>query len=221
MQTKAFKFSIKDVSPSGTIEGYASVFGNTDLGGDVVVAGAFSKAIADGTTEVPILWGHSMHELIGVNRHMEEDHKGLFVKGELNLDVARAREVHSLARQGAVKGLSIGYMPVKWEWQKGAEQEDSVRLLKEVKLFEYSLTPVPLNPMASISGVKNYESLLMDLKEGRTISRATRDRLQRVYEEISALLTADEAEEAAGMQDEPQEALIEQLKSLTKELTWN
>ena len=216
MYTKGFEFKVDRIGDKGEIEGYASVFGNVDLGGDIVVAGAFNKTISDGNISCPILWGHSMQELIGVNKEMREDDRGLYVKGEINLDVSRGREVHSLAKQGAVKGLSIGYQAVKWEHEK-TKAGDYIRHLKEVKLYEYSLTPVPMNPDAQITRVKNWDVFLEELKVGRTISRATRERLERIYTEISSLLEAD-AEEADTEQDEPRKALVEQLESIKGDL---
>jgi hypothetical protein len=138
------------------------------------------------------------------------------VKGELNLEVSRGREVYSLAKQGAVTGLSIGYQAVKYELREDAGQMWPTRLLKEVKLFEYSLTPVPMNEEARITRVKDFDGFIRDLKEGRTISKATRERLQRMADEITSLLAADDlAAEADNEQGEPQkQALIEQLNSL-------
>ncbi len=214
MQSKGFSFEVKQVGERGEIEGYASVFNNIDLGGDIVMPGAFSKTISDGRVGVPILWGHSMQELIGVNKEMREDSTGLYVKGELNLEVSRGREVYSLAKQGAVTGLSIGYQAVKYELREDDGKMWPTRLLKEVKLFEYSLTPVPMNEEARITRVKDFDGFIRDLKEGRTISKATRERLQRMADEITSLLAADEAE-ADNEQGEPQkQALIEQLTNL-------
>ena len=45
----------------GTVTGFASVFGNRDLGGDVVVEGAFKKTLAQYGLPA-ILWNHKMDE---------------------------------------------------------------------------------------------------------------------------------------------------------------
>lgn len=225
MQVKGLKFEIKAVNDRGEIEGYASTFGNEDLGGDIVEKGAFRKTISDGNIALPILWGHDMRELVGVNKEMREDDVGLWVKGEINLEVSRGREAHSLAKQGAVRGLSIGYEPVKWEYVKQGEF-NYVRLLKEVKLYEYSLTPIPMNPLATIESVKTFDGLLAELKAGRTISAATRSRLERIVEEVSALLSSDadeqtEDEAAKSARRAAEKALVEQLKSIQELSRWN
>ncbi len=64
MKYKDIKLQIKNVTDQGQFEGYASTFGNEDLGGDIVAQGAFSKTINENKS-VPILWGHSTREVIG------------------------------------------------------------------------------------------------------------------------------------------------------------
>ena len=164
-----------------------------------------------------------MREVIGVTTEMREDEKGLFVRGELLLgEVARAKEVHALARKGAVKGLSIGYDAVKIDYAKDGDRY--IRYLKELKLYEYSFTPIPMNSLATVSDIKTFDSLLAEIKAGRVISAANRSRLERIVEEVSALLAADDqeaAEEAAKTQGEPPKALVEQLKSIMELSKWN
>ena len=40
-----------EVAEDGTFKGYAAVFGNKDLGGDVCVKGCFAKSLADHTAK--------------------------------------------------------------------------------------------------------------------------------------------------------------------------
>jgi len=147
MDNKDFKLEIKTIDDTGIFEGHAAVFGNKDLVDDVIVPGAFKKTLGE-HSELPILWQHDTREPIGVTLEAAEDQKGLRVKGQLNLDVARGREAYSLLKQGAIKGLSIGYNVVKEAWQ------DSVRQIKEVRLWEWSLVTFPANPLAQVEAVK-------------------------------------------------------------------
>src|SRR5205823_3385408 len=121
---------------AGQFSGYAAVFGNVDLGNDVIEPGAFRKSIQD-RPSVPILWQHNPDEPIGISRYMTEDGRGLKVEGQLAMEVQRAREVHSLMKMGAIKGLSIGYSAVKKTF-KG-----NVRHLQEVALGEFSPCTFP------------------------------------------------------------------------------
>jgi len=147
VDNKDFNLKIKAIDDSGIFEGHAAVFGNKDLVDDVIVPGAFKKTLSE-HSELPILWQHDTREPIGVTLEAAEDQKGLRVKGQLNLDVARGREAYSLLKQGAIKGLSIGYNVVKEAWQ------DSVRQIKEVRLWEWSLVTFPANPLAQVEAVK-------------------------------------------------------------------
>src|ERR1051326_3759809 len=67
-------------------EGYGSVFGNKDLGGDVVVQGAFAKSLAaheDAGTMPQMFWMHDPSRVPGKWLKMAEDDHGLFVHGQL------------------------------------------------------------------------------------------------------------------------------------------
>jgi uncharacterized protein len=63
--------------------------------------------------------------------------------------VQRGREVFSLLKQKAIRGLSIGYKSLKDDTRNG------VRYLQQIKLFEISLTPFPMNEMATVTSVKS------------------------------------------------------------------
>jgi len=159
MKHKDVKIEIKSVDDAGSFTGYAAVFGNVDLGGDVIAPGAFTKTISEKTNH-PVLWSHRMGEPIGVNRSYKEDDHGLLVEGQLVLDVQRAREVHALMKAGAVTGMSIGYDTVTDEYNR----DTKIRTLKELKLWEYSFTPFPMNPEAQVVGVKSVDDMLTQLE---------------------------------------------------------
>lgn len=136
----------------GVIEGYGSVFGNTDSYGDIVAPGAFSRTLASAekSGQMPaMLWQHNPDEPIGVWTSMKEDKRGLFVTGQL-ADTQRGREALTLTKMGALTGLSIGYSTVKFEY----DQAKDVRTLTDVDLWEVSPVTFPANDKARISAVK-------------------------------------------------------------------
>ncbi|HGU6173200.1 TPA: HK97 family phage prohead protease [Escherichia coli] len=147
MEQKGFKFDVKSIDEQGIFEGYAAVFGNVDLGGDIIEPGAFKKTLQE-NPRMPILWQHNPAEPIGVTLEAYEDGRGLKVKGQLNLETTRGREAYALLKQGALKGLSIGYDSVKEAW------EGTKRILKEIRLWEWSLVTFPMNPLAQVAEVK-------------------------------------------------------------------
>src|SRR5690606_5865779 len=98
------------------IEGYASLFGIADQGGDVIAAGAYAGSlarIAARGDRVRMLWQHDPAHPIGVWEEIREDSRGLWVRGRLLPEVARAREAAALVAAGAIDGLSIGYRTLR------------------------------------------------------------------------------------------------------------
>lgn len=133
-------------------EGHGSVFGNVDLGGDIVMPGAFKRSLAthkkNGTLP-QMFWMHRPDQVPGRWIEMEEDAKGLYVRGEL-ADTQLGNELHTLLKMKAVRGQSIGYQTIESDWTK-----DGNRLLKEIDLWEVSLVSLAMNPLAQIEAVKS------------------------------------------------------------------
>jgi uncharacterized protein len=148
MQNKSFKLELKSLSEQGTFTGMASVFGVTDLGGDVVEPGAFSRTLQHKGGEVPILFSHDTRQPIGLGR-VKETRSGLEISGELVLQSAKAMEAYHLMKKGVLKGLSIGYDSIRDTVSNG------VRHLHELKLFEVSLVVFPMNESALVTAVKS------------------------------------------------------------------
>lgn len=152
MKTKDFALQVKDLSEDGTFEGYGSIFGNVDKGGERVLPGAFAASLAKHRregTKVKMLWQHNPNEPIGVWEDLAEDGKGLRGRGRLVLDVQRAREVHALAKADAIGGLSIGYREIK------TSPNGNVLDLHELDLYEISPVSFPMNGRARIDAVKS------------------------------------------------------------------
>jgi uncharacterized protein len=139
------------VSADGTFEGYASLFGVVDLGRDRVVAGAFRDCLARKPPRaVKLLWQHDPLHPLGLWEEISEDSRGLRVRGQLNLAVAKAREVHALMRSGAVDGLSIGFRTER----SRKDASTGVRNLEKLDLWEVSIVTFPMLPGARVSAVK-------------------------------------------------------------------
>jgi len=151
------------------IEGYASVFGVADKSGDVVMPGAYAvalKALRRRGDKVRMLWQHDPGAPIGIWDEVFEDAHGLFVRGRLLPDVARAREAQALLEAGAVDGLSIGYRTVRAEALPGGG-----RRLIELDLWEVSLVTFPMQIEARID---RKSALLAELGALRAQVRAAR-----------------------------------------------
>lgn len=160
---------IKMVGDSGQFEGYASVWDSVDSYGDTVQRGAFKKTLAsfDERGRKPkMLYGHSMNAVIGKWLKMQEDDKGLFVRGELTPGHRMADDVHASLKHGALDGLSIGFID-----RNSEELEDGGRLLKEIELHEISVVSMPAEERALITSVKSRLAMLDGLKDAERVLR--------------------------------------------------
>ena len=154
MERKAFKFELKEIQDDGTFTGYAAVFGNVDNGKDIIQKGAFTRTLLAKKT-FPLFWQHNGMKIPVGDVTAEQDEFGLKVDGLLYINdfegkpLEDPRQLHMSLKRRSVKGMSIGYDPVVREFQ------EEVRILKEVKLYEVSLTPWPMNDLAQVTDVKS------------------------------------------------------------------
>ena len=159
------------------IEGYASLFGDQDRGGDIVMPGAYAKSLQKLVAEgrpVRMLWQHDPAQPIGVWDTVHEDDRGLYVKGRLLEDVARAREAAALIAAGAIDGLSIGYRTVR-----ASKDDKGRRLLQELELWEVSLVTFPMLPSARVDA-KGESPEADTLRELAEAFRAARRELAQI-----------------------------------------
>ena len=159
---RKFGLVLDEVEADGVFSGYASLFGRVDLGKDVVEKGAFAASLkARGAAGIRMLFQHDPAEPIGVWSEIREDARGLFVRGRLTKDVARAREVLSLMRGGALDGLSIGFRAVRAK----SDPRSGVRRIMEADLWEISVVTFPMLPDARIDTVKGRRRRLPTMRE--------------------------------------------------------
>lgn len=138
---------LKAVEGGWQFSGHAAVFGNVDAQGDVILRTAFDKTLTTDRHR-PLLWQHDMREPIGVEQSLAVDEKGLFGTWKL-IDTARGTDAYKLLKAGAVKSMSIGYIPVEAEYD-----DQGFRILKEIDLFENSVVSMPANSLATVTSVK-------------------------------------------------------------------
>lgn len=139
------------IDAHGTVEGYASLFGEIDQARDMVMRGAFADTLTRrGVRRIPMLFQHDPSEPVGIWLELREDHRGLFARGRLIPEVARGRELMSLLRAGAIDGLSIGFRVAKAR----IDPRTRVRRLHAVDLWEISIVTFPLLSGARVHAVK-------------------------------------------------------------------
>jgi uncharacterized protein len=215
--TAPFKFT-KGIDDEGNFSGYASIFGNVDLGGDIVERGAFARAdmMLNKDGKIRIAYHHNLRQIIGL-ASVEQDDVGLKFDGQLLLGLAAAREAHILMKANAIEEMSIGYDSLEDEMKNSG-----VRSLKRLKLYEISPVTFAMNPLARIDRVKQctdiraFENLLRDEcgfsnSQAKLLASGGWKALQQARDE-----TGDEEQAAAKTIDGLNSFLIDFTKSITK-----
>lgn len=155
MKHKRASFVADEVKDDGTFTGYASIFGNVDLGREVVTRGAFTDSLAiikASGDPLPMLWQHNETQPIGGFNDLEEDDRGLRVSGFLLVnDVPLAAQAHALMKRRIVKGMSIGYYVLGDSW----DERERIRTLTKLDLLEISPVTFPMNTEALVDSVKS------------------------------------------------------------------
>ncbi len=134
------------------VSGFAAIFGNVDSYNDRMIKGSFKKTIKEGMDHIRHLWQHSFRNPpTAVIKNLEEVTRsklpdtikdkypeatgGLLVEREY-LDTPRGEEVLQGITTGAIKEMSFGFDPIKFDF----DEEDGVliRSLREVRLWDTS-----------------------------------------------------------------------------------
>ena len=168
-EQKTLPFELKEFDEAtGSMAGYAAVFGNLDDGDDVILPGAFAKTLQENAHRVRICWQHDWREPIGKPTEMREVGRdelpetlrarfpavlgGLFVRGVIS-DTRQGRDARVLMRDNVVTELSIGYDAIKVEAAIG-EDGLPLRRISEIRLWEFSPVTWAMNPAAVITDAK-------------------------------------------------------------------
>jgi len=157
---------IKSINDKGVISGYASIYGNVDLGGDVISKDApFKEFMRNPEGKVVHLFQHDGGGSwtttaaggmpIGL-ADVEQNEKGLKFESELVMEDPFVQRVHMHMKAKTLTGMSIGFDILPG----GAEiTEGGIRKLNALKLWEISTVLWGMNPKAGIDSVKAAESI--------------------------------------------------------------
>lgn len=159
MEYKTTPVEFKADGDKGEYDGHFAVFNNVDDGGDVAHPGMFLKTIQERANRVKVFYMHEWDKLLGPAPDvLEEDAIGLHAKGRLTLDSWWAGQVvWPLMKDGALSEGSFGYETVKADWGNNADGgTNTVRHLREVKLYEISPVPLGMNPLTQLRAVKAF-----------------------------------------------------------------
>lgn len=204
MKIKDHQVKIKAGPDDGLAEGefqaYASVFGNKDSYGDVVMPGAFAEdleAWEKSGAPIPLLFGHNMSDPdfnIGHVVEAKEDDHGLWVTAQLDMENPKAVQTYRLLKGRRINQMSFAYDVLDGGPAKNEELGDYFELRK-LKTYEVSVVPIGANQETEVLMVK---SLADALKAGRVLSAKNEGALRSAYESIGQVLsTLDDQEKAS------------------------
>ena len=208
MHHLTFATEFKAASDDGTLSGHASIFGNTDLQGDIVERGAFKQILVNEAGRIPLLWQHDARAPIGTAR-VAEDAKGLAFDARLVLADPLAVSARAHVKAGSVRGVSIGFSVLK----DGAKFIDGVRHLVGLALHEISLVTFAANPLARVEAVKSRGELERAARELLGLSKARARRL--AYAGWPAI-SGDESEDADDEDDAERTRLLVNARDLKR-----
>ena len=193
LSRKSYPMEIKEISDEGYFSGYGSVFDVVDDWDDVIVRGAFAETLRKKTPVM--LWQHDSSNPIGVYEKIYEDDIGLWLEGRLLLDIEKGREAHILLKNRAIRGLSIGFLPLAWEDEMRSRKK--IRVLKDIDLWEVSLVTFPANPKAVVDEVKTVRGLENFLRDAGLSRAEAKAALAAIRADSQRDAEAEEAKKAA------------------------
>lgn len=199
-------------SEAGTFEAIVSVFGNVDLGGDVVQPGAFEKSLAEWRAAgdpIPVIWSHDWEDpyahIGGVDPNLaEETDAGLKVVGTLDVQTNPfAAQVYRLLKERRVKEFSFAYEV------NDSEDQDGVRNLRELSIIEVGPTLKGMNPATQLLAVKADQGTpAEEIQEEVAGEQATESETPSVEDQEAPVDTEDGASED-GKSEEPSAAKLD------------
>jgi HK97 family phage prohead protease len=167
---------LKAEGDAGRFSGYASTY-NLDLQNDKIEPGAFAQSITDKKGKVPIFFNHE--DWIGFSTSLAEDGKGLAMTAELALGNTISDNAYALLQKAAQLdfrvGMSIGFTAQDWDW------DGNIRTLKEINLYEVSITPFPAQPKAFVTDLKSWRNFEKYLRDAEHFSRADTKRIMSAF----------------------------------------
>lgn len=192
MANRGLNFEVKEFSEEGEFEGYASIFNKVDMGGDTILPGAFKATLADMKKQgriLPLLFGHNQSDIIGGIPELEEDKKGLKIRGRVLADISdNGRKAYMLMKSKLSTALSIGYQVP----DGGAEKKEGNRIISKLNLYEVSFVGVGMDPYARVTSVKGLKDIRAKLAAGERLT----EREFEVLFKHDLNLTNSEAERA-------------------------
>lgn len=161
MQKKSFDLIYEnDGNAGGEIVAYASTFDRVpDSYGDIVARGAFAKTLdawQQAGNPIPLLFGHRTDDPrmnLGAVVEASEDERGLRIRAQFDETNEIAQYTRKLVKEGRLTKLSFAYDTIDAD-MVDLDDGSKARELRELKLYEVSLVPIPANEMTEVISAK-------------------------------------------------------------------
>ena len=158
------------IDADGTVEGYASLFGELDLARDMMMRGAFAETLfARGIRRVPMLFQHDPSEPVGIWLELREDHRGLFARGRAHSG-SRAWTRVAVTITGRGDRRSVDRLP---DVKSAIDPRTRIRRIYAVDLWEISIVTFPMLTGARVRAVKHSRARTRAEQEWARRARAT------------------------------------------------
>lgn len=180
MERKVFPhFVTKIDADQGIVEHVFAVFGNVDLGNDILHPGSFTKTIAERGNKVRVLDQHktdSVMRAVGkpimireISRNelppevldqYPEATGGVFARTQFLMDTPEGKGIFTRIKESAIDEWSFAYDALDTDYSKIEVdgREITVRNIRTLKLYEYSPVLFGMNPATSTISAKEQET---------------------------------------------------------------
>ena len=199
----------------GTFEGLASKFNEVIQAfvPTIIHPGTFQKTLQENGNRVRVLWQHDVDELIGKPLELRETEAGLYIKGKVS-GTPRGQEALTLMRDGVLTDMSIGFDPIRFDFENDEQGNVKMRHIREVALYEVSLVTMGANAGARISAVNSLGNAPLEsalkavLRASEVIAKHSVGEgdlltlVESVREQLNALLPAAPQPAPAGAAEE-------------------
>jgi HK97 family phage prohead protease len=176
-------FKIVD-EDKGIVEHLVSIFGNEDLGGDVVHSGAFTKTLQERGDRIRVLDSHQRYSILNVLgkplslkeiprdklpaevlEKYPEATGGLWAQTQFLLNTPEGNGAFLRIKAEAVDEFSFGYDTLDEDFTDD-EKGHQVRNLRTLRLWEYSPVIFGMNPATTVTGVKSEDDAAAPVSMG-------------------------------------------------------
>lgn len=175
----------------GIVSGYFAVFGNKDLDGDIIEAGAFTKTIVErgpqGKQLIKYLLDHDKTKVVAKITNLYEDSKGLRYEAKIGSHNA-GQDFQKMIESELVNQHSFGFRTIKEQY----DQVSKANRIKEVMMYEGSAVQfLGANPETTFIDLKSESDAfeyLAKLEKFVKTSNATDETLEKLENQLKSLL---------------------------------